>query len=147
MKGENPLRLHIVGDCKTAKAAQIVSKAADEYQERSDQKVWTYTHAWKDVPREKWGNVSVLASCETIAEAKHAMKRGYAASVVRAKPFEKPFYLEGVIMVPCLELTKGIKCNKCKVCWHDKELRDSKKVICFFPHGAGKEDARRALFK
>ncbi len=146
LKGERPLRLHIVGDCKTPRAAKIVSSAAEEYKERSGKGVWTYTHAWKDIPREKWGNVSVLASCETIADAKYAMERGYAASMVRAKPFERPFSFQGVDMVPCLELTKGIKCDKCKLCMHDTTLRDNKKVVCFFPHGSGSENARRALF-
>ena len=147
MKAERPLRLHIVGDCKTSRSASIIANACEEYKERSGEKIWTYTHAWKTIPREKWGNISVLASCETIKDAKLAMKRGYAASLVRAKEFKYPFEYKGVKMIPCLEIIKGIKCNQCKLCMHDGKLRDSNKVICFFPHGSGKENARRAIFK
>ena len=146
MKSMSPLRLHIVGDCKTPKATEIVADACEEYTKRSGQKVWTYTHAWKNIPREKWGDISVLASCETIKDAKYAMERGYAASMVRAKEFKTPFSFQGINMVPCLESIKGIKCDKCGLCMHDKGLRKNNSVVCFFPHGTGKENARRALF-
>lgn len=142
-----PLRLHVVGDCRTPRAARIVSRAAEDYMGQHKQKVWTYTHAWKDIPRENWGNISVLASCETLEDAKYAMQRGYAACMVRAKPFYKQFPFKGVEMVPCLQETKGLQCDKCKLCMHDTQLRKNNKVICFFPHGSGKEDARRALFQ
>jgi hypothetical protein len=147
MTGEKPLRLHIVGDCKTAKSAQIVSNACKDYKARHGNKVWTYTHAWREIPREKWGEISVLASCETIEEAKHAMRRGYAASIVIAKQFDKPFHFQGVNMVPCLEMTKGTKCDKCRLCMHDKKLHEGNKVICFFVHGSAKESAKKALSK
>ena len=136
LKGDKPLRLHIVGDCKTSQAAEIVAKAAAEYTAKNGQPVWTYTHAWKDIPRDKWGSISVFASCETIDEAKHAMKRGYAASMVRLKPFKRPFAWEDVILIPCLEMNKGVKCDKCKLCFKDQRALDKKKVICFFPHGS-----------
>ncbi len=146
LKSDLPLRLHIVGDCKTPKAAQIIADACHEYMDRTKQSVWTYTHAWKVIPREKWGKISVLASCESIEDAKYAMKRGYAASIVRAKPFSNIFDWEGIRMVPCLEMTKGITCDKCKLCMKDENLRNSNRVVCFFPHGTGAEIARRALF-
>ena len=135
MSGELPLRLHIVGDCKTAKAATIISNAANVYSRKNNQKVWTYTHSWKNIPREKWGNISVLASCETLKEVEHAIKRGYAASIVRLKEFDEEFDYKGFRMVPCSELTRGIKCDKCRKCLDDKALLRENKVICFFPHG------------
>ena len=135
LTGQRPLRLHVVGDCKTARAASIVARASEEYHSRHGQSVWTYTHAWKEIPREKWGNVSVLASCETLKECRHAMERGYAASIVRIKPFDNEFNWKGLKLSPCMELTNGAKCNACQRCWGDKSLRDNKKVICFFPHG------------
>jgi hypothetical protein len=135
LTGKRPLRLHVVGDCKTSRAASIVAKASEEYHGRHGQQVWTYTHAWKEIPREKWGNISVLASCETLKECEHAMERGYAASIVRIKPFDNEFSWKGMRLIPCLELTKGVKCNNCQRCWGDKALMDHKKIICFFPHG------------
>jgi hypothetical protein len=65
LDGTKPMRLHVVGDCSTKTAARTVSKAADAYSAKRGQKVFTYTHAWRNVPREAWGQVSVLASCET----------------------------------------------------------------------------------
>jgi len=147
MKADRPLRLHIVGDCKTPRSAQIVATACKDYTKRSGHKVWTYTHAWKTIPRSKWGDISVLASCETVADAKYAMSRGYAASMVRYKPFKRPFVYKGVKMVPCLEMTKGIKCDECKLCMKDDKLRKDKRVVCFFPHGSGQSAAKRAIFK
>jgi len=146
LKGDVPLRLHIVGDCKTPLAAEIVANACDEYIKKHNQPVWTYTHAWRVIPREKWGKISVLASCENTEEAKLAMRRGYAASMVRYKKFNKIFNYKDINMVPCFEMTNGIQCNKCKVCFSDKRLRDRKQVICFFPHGSQTKLAQRAIF-
>lgn len=146
LSGTMPLRLHIVGDCKTPKAAEILASACKEYSKKAGQKVWTYTHAWKTIPREKWGEISVLASCESIDDAKYAMDRGYAASVVRAKPFDNNFDYQGVRMVGCPEMLKGIPCNRCNMCMDDKKLLANKRVICFFVHGAGKNKARDVLF-
>ena len=145
LKGDKPLRLHIVGDCRTSKAAEIVAKAATEYTAKHGQPVWTYTHAWREIPRSKWGSISVLASCETITEAKEAMKRGYAASIVRLKEFDRPFVWEDVIMMPCLEMTKGTKCDKCKLCFNDQALINKEKVVCFFPHGSKQNAAKDAI--
>jgi len=146
LKSDLPLRLHVVGDCKTPRAARIIADASNEYTLRTGQKVWTYTHAWKTIPREHWGSVSVLASCETIEDAKYAMERGYAACMVRAKPFSHAFNYKGIRMVPCLEMTKGVQCDKCKICFNDTKLLQKEKVICFFPHGSGARKARNALF-
>jgi len=147
LKADKPLRLHIVGDCRTSKAAEILAQAAAEYTAKHGQPVWTYTHAWREIPRSKWGSISVIASCETIDEAKHAMKRGYAASVVRLKEFNRPFVWEDVIMMPCLEMTKGTKCDKCKLCFDDKKLVSKGKVVCFFPHGSKERQAKEAIRK
>ena len=145
LKGVLPLRLHVVGDAKTPAAAEILSVAAKEYTSKKDQPVWTYTHAWREIPREKWGNISVLASCETLEECKLAMKRGYAASIVRLKPFTGTMRYDGVKMTACKEIDKGISCNKCKLCFNDKELLKEGKVIAFFPHGSGAQSVKRAI--
>jgi hypothetical protein len=147
MKGSAPLRLHVVGDCRTSRATKIVASAAEDYMNEHNQKAWTYTHAWREVPRESWGKVSVLASCEIVEDAKYAMERGYAVCMVWSKPFKRPFTFQGLNMVPCIQETHGIKCDKCKVCMHDEKLRDKNKVICFFPHGSGKENVRKTLFR
>src|SRR3954468_7603539 len=82
LSGRNPLRLHLVGDCKTDEAARIVSTAAAEHTAKHDRPVWTYTHAWREVERASWQSVSVLASCETEADVAAAVERGYATAIV-----------------------------------------------------------------
>jgi hypothetical protein len=145
LKGDLPLRLHIVGDCKTPQAAEIVARACEDYTKKQGKKVWTYTHAWKSIPREKWGDISVLASCEKMEDAHQAMQRGYAASMVRLKPFKQSFMYKGVKMTPCPEMVADIPCNQCGMCLNDTKLKDRKRVICFFPHGSGANHARTAI--
>jgi len=78
-----PLRLHTVGDCATDEAARIVAAAAERYRERGGGPVWTYTHAWRIVCREAWGqSVNVLASCEGAGDVVLAHSRGYATAMV-----------------------------------------------------------------
>jgi hypothetical protein len=142
LKGVYPLRLHVVGDCRTAKAAEVLAQAAEEYMKKGSQPVWTYTHAWREIPRDKWGQISVLASCETIDECLQAMSRGYAASIIRLKKFDNSFLWDlhdvkqRIRMTPCKEMVKGIQCDKCRLCFNDKRLLGRKEIICFFAHGS-----------
>jgi hypothetical protein len=149
LSGKNPLRLHIVGDCQTPKAAEIIAAACADYMNKHNQIVWGYTHAWKVIPREKWGKISILASCETLEEVKYAHSRGYAASIVRAKPFENSFIYQDVKMIACKEQIKGIKCSDCKLCMNDKQLLSSFKTpsaICFFAHGPGENLVKKIIY-
>lgn len=138
LTGKNPLRLHVVGDCKTPKAASILAEVGNKYKSKYNQTIWTYTHAWENVPREAWGDISVLASCDTLDKAEEAYSKGYAISTVRWKPFTRPFTWGRWLMQPCLSETKGMKCKDCRMCWSDKALRANRTIICFFPHGAKK---------
>ena len=136
---EFPLRLHVVGDCPDAESAEVVSKAAASYRQQGGKPVWTYTHAWKTVPRSAWGDVSVLASCETYEDAREAIKLGYGTSMVVPK-YENgaKAWKEGNLnIVPCPYETRGKTCDKCKLCWHDQTLQERKSVIAFAPHGSG----------
>src|SRR5207302_5585852 len=87
LTGDRLLRLHVVGDARTDAAARVLGAAADRYSRRGNaprhgRKVWAYTHAWRTVARASWGDaVSVLASVETVREAREAMQAGYAAAV------------------------------------------------------------------
>lgn len=145
----NPLRLHVAGDCVTAKAASILADATSKW----GNKVWTYTHAWRDVPRSAWGHISVLASCETLEDIKKAHARGYAVAYVQPhKTFEdkqprKDSKL-GMSWMPCPNeaVHSDIKCGPnpegkfndprvatgCRLCWHDRTLGN--KVIVFISH-------------
>lgn len=138
------LRVHIVGDCRTIKAARIVSAACDRYRARTNAMVWTYSHAWRKVPRAAWGTVSVLASVESIPDARRAMARGYAAAViVPAFPANgRAFDVDGIKVIPCpnqVQKAAGnprpIQCVDCRLCLDDKALLARKAVIGFEPHG------------
>ena len=115
LTGDRLLRLHVVGDARTDAAARELGAAADRYTRRGNaprrgRKVWTYTHSWRDVARESWGeSVSVLASVETVRDAQEAMAAGYAAAVVVAA-FEREgaYRIDGVTVVPCPQQTRGV---------------------------------------
>jgi hypothetical protein len=143
LPGDRPLRLHVVGDAKTSITAEILADAVKTYPE----KVWTYTHAWKTVPRDRWGRISVLASCETLEDCNKAMDRGYAACILRLKPFEGEFFNKDYKfkMVSCKSKLGKVTCNTCKICMDDYTLLNHREVICFFPHGPGASDAELAV--
>lgn len=144
------LRIHVVGDCPTAESAYVVGQAAWRYLERArvcdrNVKVWTYSHAWRDVPRDVWSSVSVLASCETAADAEEAMSRGYAACILLER-FEHtksyPHAHGDFTVIPCPEQTRGMKCVDCRLCLNADRLLERRQVIGFVPRGRG---ARMAL--
>lgn len=133
-----PLRLHVSGDARTTKSAILLRDAAKKW----DGKVFTYTHAWRTVPRKAWGKVSVLASCESTGEAKEAMKRGYAPSLTVAfHPGEKAYMQDGVKIIPCPQQTREVTCDKCRLCMNDTMLRAQNAVISFAVHGVRKKRA------
>jgi hypothetical protein len=138
---QTDLRIHTVGDCKSAEAAKLVSGAAERFMERTGGKAYTYTHAWRDVPREAWGSVSVLASCETMSDVEQAWARGYAAAVVVNEHSDWHTYLSGQFRVmPCPKQTgKSANCKACRVCMRDSLLRKAKLVVAFAAHGATKK--------
>ncbi len=149
LTGQRPLRLHVVGDSRTNRAARIVSAAARRYRAKHGKPVWTYTHAWKRVRRDSWGNVSVLASCETTADAQEAMRQGYAAALVVDQFRQESAYLvDGLKILPCPAQTRAVTCARCRLCWNAERLLGAELVIAFAAHGGGNTKgalARRTL--
>lgn len=133
-----PMRLHVAGDCRTPAAAKILSDACQEW----NNPVWTYTHAWKVVPRGNWGKVSVLASVDNKKDISAAMERGYAVAIVVEKhPDDGRAWTmpTGHRVVPCPAQTRdNVTCEKCRLCWKDGFLRETKAVISFAAHGVKK---------
>lgn len=142
-----PLRLHVVGDCKTPAAAREVAKGAEVWNKTTGGKVWTYTHAWGKVERKHWGDVSVLASVEDIRDLSKAWHRGYAPAMIvpRFENGAKAWKLGEWNVIPCPEQTLGIGCRKCGLCMRDSWLRESKSVIGFRPHGARAKTVLRQI--
>lgn len=147
LTGKRPLRLHVVGDCRTEAAARTVSEACAEYTSRHEQPAWSYTHAFREVPREAWGSVSILASCEKPEDLTEAHSRGYAAAMVVEKhESSKAVPLPGGFKgIPCIEQTKGTKCIDCRLCFDASRLHANKMVILFAAHGRGENMVKAAL--
>jgi hypothetical protein len=149
LSGVRPLRLHIVGDCKDATAAKLVAKAADGYRAKCGQPVWTYTRAWEHVPRDAWGKVSVLASCETMGQVRRALRKGYATAVVVGKFARSTAYRkDGVKIVPCPQETGRVEtCVECRLCLKDDLLRRAGITIGFEAHSGGAAKVREKLLQ
>lgn len=144
LSGQLPLRIHVVGDCTTDYAAQTVAAAGARHRAKSGQHVWTYTHASKTVARESWGNVSVLASCDTLADIPAARAKGYAtAVVVPHHTTDKAYIVDGIKLLPCPEQTgKAQNCSACKLCWNDDSLKAAQITIAFAAHSVS--DAKKS---
>jgi len=142
------LRLHVSGDCTTDNAAKTVSDAASRWIKRGGKIVWSYTHAWKNVKRQSWGKVNVLASVESAKDGAAAINRGYApALVVGSFPKkDKAFFAEGIRWIPCPAQTKeNSTCADCKLCTNVDKLVARKAGIAFEAHGAQKNKVKRHL--
>lgn len=133
-----PLRLHVAGDCRTVSATKTLSKAVEGWKN----KVWTYTHAWKVVPRQNWGTVSVLASVDRSEDMALALEMGYApAVVVDHHPENGKAYIraeDGIRVIPCPAQTRGITCVKCGLCLSADRLAETRSAISFAAHGSSK---------
>jgi hypothetical protein len=149
LSGKRNMRLHVVGDATTNEYADIISKAADRFRKKHNKSVWSYTHAWRDVDRNNWNGVSILASTESPSAAKQAMAKGYAAAIVVSKYKDTKMYIEdGVKILPCPEMTqKTVNCTSCKLCWNDKHLLANNMVIAFETHSQQIAKANKALIQ
>jgi hypothetical protein len=147
LSGQNPLRLHVVGDCKSDKAAKIVSEACHEYASRYGMPVYTYTHA-RRVKKESWGTVSVFRSCETVRQCQQAHIAGFASTLVvdKFKDTKKHYIGRGMYGIPCpVQTGRRVSCATCKLCFSADKLHSQNNVILFSVHGALKQKAVDAL--
>lgn len=157
LPADRDLRLHVVGDCTTEAATEIVAEACRRYLDRHDHRVsqgmaesgamvWGYTHAWRDVPAAAWGVVSILASVERPADARAAMEAGYAVAIVVAEhPFEKTYSHHGITVIPCPYETRGVQCVDCRLCMDAPRLLEKGVCIGFAAHGAKRMSVKASL--
>ena len=137
LSGRWPLRIHTIGDCSTPAAAKTIAAAAERFMAKHNEAAYTYTHAWRTVPRSAWGKVSVLASCETVAEVRTAQKMGYSATLVLPN-FAKPVTHNvcGLRVTPCLKQTGASRsCLDCGLCMKEATLKKAGITIGFKVHG------------
>jgi hypothetical protein len=143
------LRLHVSGDSITKKGTKFLAKASDFWMSKTNGKVWTYTHAWKEIPKSYWGKISVLASVDSVKEANEAYKKNYVPAIIVSK-FEskKSFKLKNsdIKFIPCPAQThENISCASCKLCFDSNKLYNLKTGIAFEAHGPTKEKIKRRL--
>ena len=137
------LRLHVSGDARTAGAARVLARAAARWISRGGSTPWSYTHAWRAVPREVWGQVSVLASIESASDAADARAQGYAPALIVEKFAAPSWREEGILWVACpAQTARGATCSDCRACWRADSLRDRGLGIAFSAHGVSR---RRVL--
>ena len=136
-----PLRVHVVGDSVGA-AATIVGDAMVAYESLTSQPAFTYTHGWRETPRDMWGDARVLASCESIADARDAVSRGYhVALVVAEHASDRAYHVDGVgTVVPCPSQTRGKQCVDCGLCYAKRAVN-----VAFAVHGTGAKAAKAKL--
>lgn len=149
-----PLRLHVSGDARTPVAAELLGRAARAWRSKGGGPVWTYTHAWRDVPRDAWGPaVNVLASMESTAEGRAAQAAGYVPAVVVDKhpPNGRAYEKDGVKWIPCPNQTRrapdggDVTCTSCRLCFDTSALAARGMGIAFAAHGSGTKRALKVL--
>lgn len=149
-RGGRDLRLHVGGDVSCEQGARALARAVEGLRARGLGAAWTYTHRWREIPRDAFGPISVLASCERPIEAHDALALGYAPAItVEAFPGRRAFDLGyGVKAIPCPfeALGKGRPtCVECRLCFDDARLRSSRRAIGFAVHGSQSEAAKGRL--
>jgi len=144
-----PLRLHVSGDARLPVAAELLGRAARAWRAKGGGPVWTYTHAWRDVPRAAWGSsVGVLASVESTVDGRAAQARGYVPAVVVDKhpPTGRAYDKDGVKWIPCPNQTRSdVTCTSCRLCFDTEKLAAMGAGIAFAAHGAGTKRALKVL--
>ncbi len=142
------LRLHVAGDSRTLLGTRILNKSIGRWKQRGGGDCWSYTHAWRHVPREEWSNVSILASIQSTSEVEEARAQGYAPSIVVPEhPTDKAYKLPGsdTTFIPCPNQTRGIGCTDCNLCMKADWLYETNRGIAFSVHGVYKGILKRRL--
>ena len=146
------LRLHVGGDSRTLGGTRLINKAVGRWLERGGESVFSYTHAWKKVPRHEWSNVSMLASVSNVTEAVQAREQGYVPAIVVSEfDSTKAFKLgdSDTKWIPCPAQTKpagkDIACTDCKLCFNTERLYQGNFGIAFAAHGVRKHQLKRHL--
>lgn len=142
------MRLHVAGDSRTIGGTRLINNAVARWKQRGGGDCWSYTHAWENVPRSEWSNVSMLASISTPDESSKAQAQGYApAIVVEEHPSEKAYQLSGsdIKWIPCPAQTRGVGCSDCRLCFDADRLFNNNFGIAFAVHGVKKESLKKRL--
>jgi hypothetical protein len=142
LPGDRKLRVHVVGDSRTRRAASITGSAMRRYERRSGRVAWTYTHAWSLVPVTWWRGARVMASTHSATEIKKARARGYASviSVPDRHPTRKAYRVGTETVVPCPAQfsNSGVTCETCNLCMQPDVMLARGLTVAFQPDGLPK---------
>lgn len=148
-KSPRDLRLHVSGDVTTRVGLDLLVAAVWRWKARGGGACWTFTHAWRDLPGERWGSISILASLEDPKDSELARARGYTPAItVRSFPAPRSFRLAGssTTWIPCPAELGKTTCVECRLCLDRTEwMRETDRGIAFAVHGQSAERARRRL--
>lgn len=135
------LRLHVSGDSKTIKGSKIINDAVKRWKLRGGKVVWSYTHSWRNVERDIWNDVSMIASIDKIEQYKKARDQGYSSAlIIKEHLNKKPHFINGssIKWIPCLAQIQDTTCIKCGLCLDEKTLFNKNLGILFAAHGINK---------
>lgn len=142
LTGTRRLRAHVVGDCSTPEAAQLVGAALVQHEQKFGQRAWTYTHAWRRIAIGEWLGARVLASCETPEDMHAAHTMGYAVALtIGHTSSRKAFAFHGFTVVPCpaqFHQPNGERqttCERCNLCSDTDRNMLQRRVVGFQPDG------------
>lgn len=160
LSGENILRLKVGGDTPDARYANGLAIACKGFTAKHNQPAYGYTHNWENIPRDAFGDISILASCDELSDIATAKSMGYAtATIVSEFPRgAKVFQLAGENILPCPEQVASaqieagmrtkeqkIQCTDCLLCTKDKLLRERNLTIGFIAHSRLAEQLKAML--
>lgn len=139
-----PLRLHVAGDVSSSWGARVLSAAAKRWLDRGGGAVWTYTHRWRQISRDAWPWISVLASVEDLRDVYAAARRGYVAAltVPHFPEGHRVFSFGRLRAVPCPAEVGRMTCAQCGLCLDDERLRERGLAIAFSVHGINAAQVR-----
>lgn len=84
------LRVHMGGDTSTVEGARAIAASIARWKARGGKTAYTYTHAWRRVPRAAFGPLSVLASLDPSDLPKRApaaaLAQGYGSFTLLVHP-------------------------------------------------------------
>ena len=158
LSGRRKLRVHVVGDVAIPEAAEIIGAAMVKHEAKRGMKAWTYTHAWRDIPVDKWQGARALASCHRVSEADQAMTQGYPVALTvpplssnklyRINRDERGRFIKPIEAIPCPaqfyrpDGRRFSTCEACSVCQDTQRLRAARRVVAFQPDG---KSAKRVI--
>lgn len=128
------LRLHVAGDFGGTKSARVLADAAANWIKRGGSMVWTYTHNWRAVARDAFGQIAISASTESVDDVPAILAQGYSPALV-VKEHGSTIVAHGVRFMPCQHQTTGKTCRECGLCMRT-DLRERGLGVAFAAHGS-----------